>query len=61
LRITFKRKKKTIFKSSFRFTGKLREQYRDFPPHLLVPPIINILSYSGTLTTFDEPTLRHHY
>ena len=61
MRISFKKKKKDVFGSSFTFTGKLREQYRDFPPKLLVPPIINILLYSGTFTTFDEPILRHYY
>ena len=59
MRISLKKnkKKKTILGSGFRFTEKLREQYRDFPPHFLVSPIINIFPYSATFITFDKPTL----
>lgn len=49
LRISLKKKKKKKddFWEQFQVHRKLRKQYRDFPPHLLVPPIINVLRYSG--------------
>ena len=53
------------FLSSFRFTAKLREKYRDFQYSALPPTMYSLPHYqhphqSGTFVITGEPTLTHH-
>lgn len=50
------------FQNSFRFTGKLWRQNREFP-HAHIPsfPIFNILHWSSTFITINKPIVIHQY
>lgn len=56
--------KSLFFYSSFRFSEKLRDKFRESPPqttHVYLPHYdIPIVHQRGTFITIDEPILIHH-